>query len=445
MSDFVRLSREREVLILTVENPPVNVLSPGVPEGILSGIKAAERDGAVKAIVLIGGGRTFIAGADIKEFVRMTAGERDPGVGLYPLMTALEDSSKPVVCAIHGTALGGGLEIAMACHHRVAVPSATIGQPEVRLGLIPGAGGTQRLPRLAGVVKALEMCTQGDPVGAPEAFTHGIVDKVVEGDLLAEAVAYARNLLASNDPIRKTRDLTEKLWNESSNTLLFARAREAVRDRDRGRIAPLKAIEAIEAATRLPFDQGIAKEEQLFEDCLFSAESKSLIHVFFGEREVMKVPGIPKDTPVIQIRKAAIIGAGAMGGSLAAAYAGAGIPVILKDVSREALDRGLTNIRNQFESAVECGRITPQNRDERMALIRPALNYEGIAEADIVIEAASGDLEVRLGTFHELDRLCWPEAILAATGSILDLDQLAAATSRPFKVITSPLCRMSHE
>src|SRR5262245_59163783 len=273
MSELVTLSRDGDVAVVTIDNPPVNALSPGVPEGVVACLKSAREDESVKAVVLIGAGRTFIAGADIREFGKITSGQKRETEFLTPMLAALEDCPKPVVAAIHGTAFGGGLETAMACHYRVAVASAQVGQPEVKLGLIPGAGGTQRLPRLAGVVKAAEMCAGGDPIRAPEALQAGIVDKIIDGDLLQGAVAFARELAARGGPPRKTRDRTDNLGDLQSNAAGLARVREAVQKKARGLLAPFKAIEAVEAAARLPFPEGCKREGELFTECLFSDQS----------------------------------------------------------------------------------------------------------------------------------------------------------------------------
>jgi len=290
MPEMVSLRREGNLALISVNNPPVNALSPGVPDGIIAAIRQATADESVHAVILIGSGRTFIAGADIREFQLMTSGRKEAKVGLYTLMLALEDSPKPVVCAIHGSALGGGLEVALACHYRVAVSSAQLGQPEVRLGLIPGAGGTQRLPRLAGVAKALEMVVYGDPIGASDALQNGILDHIVPGDLLQGALAWTRELLAKGVALRKTRELSSKRGNDAVNAPLFDTARLEAKRRAPGRLAPLKAIEAVEAATRLPFEEGCRREEGLFMECLFSDQSRALIHVFFAERDVARIP-----------------------------------------------------------------------------------------------------------------------------------------------------------
>jgi 3-hydroxyacyl-CoA dehydrogenase len=434
MSDLVSVSRDGDIGIITINNPPVNALSPGVPEGIAAAVHGFNADPGIKGIVLIGGGRTFVAGADIREFGKLTSGQKPLDVGLDPMLSALEDSPKPVVCAIHGTALGGGLETAMACHYRVAVRDAQVGQPEVKLGLIPGAGGTQRLPRLAGVAKAAEMCAGGDNISATEALAAGILDQLVDGDLLPAAVAFARAQAAQGPP-RRTRDLTEKLGTPAANAPILATIREQVKKKARGLIAPLKAIDAIEAAVTLPFPEGCKRERELFMECLFSDQSKALIHVFFAEREVAKVPGITKDTPRLPIRKAAVVGAGTMGGGIAMTYANAGIPVLLKEVDQAALDRGLAIIRKNYASTVQKGRLTQQQMDERLARIEPTLSFDRFGEADIVIEAVFESLALKKQVFAELDRVMRPEAILATNTSTLNIDEIAAATHRPEQVI----------
>ena len=330
MSELVNFTRQGDIGIITINNPPVNALSPGVPEGLGSGIEQAAADPEVKAVVIIGGGRTFIAGADIKEFGKITSGEK-PRFTLTPLLLKIEDCPKPVVMAIHGTAFGGGLEVAMAGHYRVAAPAAQVGQPEVKLGIIPGAAGTQRLPRLAGVAKAVEMCAFGEPIDARAALAAGIVDKIIEGDLLAGAIEFARSVAAK--PAPKTRERGEKLNDSAGNTAIFALAREQARKTRRGQMAPLAAIDAVEAATKLTFEEGCDREAEIFRVCLFSTQSKALIHAFFGERAVTKIPDVPKETKTYDIRRAAVIGAGTMGGGIAMNYANAGIPVIVKETS----------------------------------------------------------------------------------------------------------------
>ena len=435
MSELVSLTRDGEIGIITVNNPPVNALSPGVPEGIAAALESIVADDEIKAALLIGGGRTFIAGADIKEFGKITSGERKEGITLLPLLRAIEDCPKPMIAAIHGTALGGGLEVAMAFHYRVAAPSTQVGQPEVKLGIIPGAAGTQRLPRLAGVEKAVEMCGFGEPIKAPEALACGILDRIIEGDLLTGAVAFAREILAGGQHPPRTRERSAKLGDAQSNALVFAAARDKARKTKRGMMAPLAAINAVEAATTLPFDEGCQREGELFRETLFSDQSKALIHVFFGEREVAKIPDIAKDTPVREISKAAVVGAGTMGGGIAMVYANAGIPVLLKEASQEFLDRGLATIRKNYTNSVKKGRFSQEVMDRRMALIQPTLSYDGFADVDIVVEAVFEGMELKKQVFSELDRLCKPGAILASNTSTLNIDEIASMTSRPESVI----------
>ena len=368
MDDLVQLTRDHEIAIITINNPPVNALSPAVAQGIAQAIEQSGSDESVKAVVLIGGGRTFIAGADIKEFGKITSGKTPRGPGLLPLLLRIEDS-KPVVMAIHGTAFGGGLELAMAGHYRVAAPNAQLGQPEVKLGIIPGAAGTQRLPRLVGVAKGLEMCGDGNAISAREALDFGLVDRLIDGDLLAGALAFAREVAGKPGP--KTRERHDKLGTPEQNTPLFAAAREKARSKQRGMRSPLAAIDAVEAATKLSFEQGCEVERKLFDECLFSEQSKALIHVFFGEREVAKIPDIPKETAILPVKTAAVVGAGTMGGGIAMVFANAGIPVLLKDADQSALDRGLATIQKNYASSVKRGRFTQQFVEERLELIQP--------------------------------------------------------------------------
>jgi 3-hydroxyacyl-CoA dehydrogenase len=432
MNDLVQLTKENDVAVITINNPPVNALSPGVPEGISEALDLIAQDDGVKAVVLIGGGRTFVAGADIKEFGKMTSG-KPRGAGLLPLLLKIEDSSKPVIVAIHGTAFGGGLELAMAGHYRVAVSSAQVGQPEVKLGIIPGAAGTQRLPRLAGIAKALEMCTTGNPLKAEEALKCGIVDRIIAGDLLAGAAAFAREV--AGKPAPKTRERNEKLGKASDNAPIFSAAREAVVKKQRGLLAPVAAIDAIEAATKVPFEQGCQAEQKLFVECLFSEQSKSLIHVFFSEREVNKIPDIPKETSTIPVKSAAVVGAGTMGGGIAMVLANAGLPVLLKEADQAALDRGLATIQSNYANSVKRGRFSQEAADERFNRITPTLSYDGFSDVDLVIEAVFEGMALKKEIFQELDRVCKPGAILASNTSTLSIDEIAASTSRPGFVI----------
>jgi 3-hydroxyacyl-CoA dehydrogenase len=402
-----------------------------VPEGIWAAIDEMNGDPAVKAAVVIGGGRTFVAGADIKEFGKMTSG--GPRRSLLPLLLHIEDSGKPVVMAIHGTALGGGLELAMAGHYRVASPTAQLGQAEVNLGIIPGAGGTQRLPRLVGVAKAVEMCFGGKPVPAREAAALGLIDRLIDGDLLAGAVAFAREI--ADKPAPKTRTRAEKLGTVAENAAIFSAARDAARKKQRGLKAPLAAIDAVEGATKLSFEEGCQAEAKLFTECLFSDQSKALIHVFFGEREVAKIPDVPKETPVIPVNRVAVVGSGTMGGGIAMVFANAGIPVLLKDVDEATLNLGMEKIRKNYASSVQRGRFTKAFVDERLQLITPVFNYDAVSSVDMVIEAVFEGMALKKTVFAELDRACRQGAILASNTSTLNIDEIAGTTSRPEAVI----------
>jgi 3-hydroxyacyl-CoA dehydrogenase len=432
MTNLVRITKDNDVAVITIDNPPVNPLSPGVPEGIWAAIDEMNNDPAIKAAVVIGSGRTFVAGADIKEFGKMTSGA-SPRRSLLPLLLQIENSGKPVVMAIHGNAFGGGLELAMAGHYRIASPTAQVGQPEVNLGIIPGAGGTQRLPRLVGVGKAVEMCAAGKPVSAPEAATLGLIDRLIEGDLLTGAVAFAREI--ADQPARKTRERTEKLGTAAENAPIFASARDAAGKRQRGMKAPLAAIDAVEAATRLSFEEGCRAEAKLFTECLFSDQSKALIHVFFGEREVAKIPDVPKDTPVIPVNRVGVVGSGTMGGGIAMVFANAGIPVLLKDVDEAALNLGMGKIRKNYASSVQRGRFTQAFVDERLRLITPVLSYDAFSEIDMVVEAVFEGMALKKSVFADLDRVCRRGAILASNTSTLNIDEIAGATSRAEMVI----------
>lgn len=432
MSDLVQVSKVRDVAIITINNPPVNALSPGVPEGISAAIEQVDRDASIHAAVVIGSGRTFVAGADIKEFGKITSGQK-PRVWLHALLRRIEDCRKPVVMAIHGTAFGGGLELAMAGHYRLASGDAQVGQPEVKLGIIPGAGGTQRLPRLAGVAQAVMMCAEGNPVSAQEALKVGILDQLVEGDLLAGAVAFAREIAAQ--PAPKTRERNNKLETPAQNAPIFAAARDTVRKKQRGMTAPIAAINAVEAATRLPFDEGLQVEQELFTGCLFSDQSKALIHVFFAEREATKIPDLPKETPAVAVGNVAVVGAGTMGGAIAMVFANAGIPVLLKEVDQPALDRGVATIAKNYANSIKRGRLTERDAEERLKLISPTLSYDGFRDRDMIVEAVFEGMALKKQVFGELDRVCKPGAILATNTSTLDIDEISSATSRPESVI----------
>jgi 3-hydroxyacyl-CoA dehydrogenase len=433
MSELVQLRKVDGVAVVTIDNPPVNALSSAVSAGIAGAVAQIEKDTSIQGVVFVGAGRTFVAGADIKEFGELTSGKIICRESLKPLLMRIEDLRVPVVMAIHGTAFGGGLELAMAGHYRVALTTAQVGQPEVKLGIIPGAGGTQRLPRLAGIAKAVEMCAEGAAVKAEDALRFGILDRVVEGDLLQEAIAFAKEVAAR--PAQMTRERNDKLGKPEEAAPFLATARERARKKQRGLLAPLAAIDAIEAVTKLPFTEGCEKEEELFTKCLFSDQSKALIHAFFGEREVAKIPDIPKETPIVPVNSVGIIGAGTMGGGIAMVFANAGIPVLLRESDQAALDRGLANIRKNYANSVKRGRFTQQFVDERLKLIRPTLEYGEFAGVDMVVEAVFESMALKKEIFSELDRVCKPGAILASNTSSLNIDEIASATSRPQSVI----------
>ncbi len=424
MSEPVMLTRRDGAGIITIDNPPVNALSRRVADGIRRCLAEAAADAGIRAVILIGAGRTFVAGADINEL-----GKELPD--LHALMEDCESLPKPLVVAIHGTALGGGLELAMAGHYRVALADAQVGQPEVNLGIIPGAEGTQRLPRLAGVARAVEMCVAGAPVRAADALAAGIIDRIVEGDLLSAALQFALDVAASGGPWPKTSARNEKLGSAEMNAPLFASGRELAGKIRRNQMAPLKAVEAIETATRLPWEEGWRAERALFSECIRSPQSAAMVHAFFAEREAAKVPGIDKSTPVYRIAQAAIVGAGTMGSGIAMAFANAGIPVRLSDSSQASLDRGMEAIRRNYESKVKKGRLTADAMQERMARIRPQLNLDRFGEADLIVEAVFEDLDLKKQIFAELDKVAKPGCILATNTSTLNIDEIAAQTSRP--------------
>jgi 3-hydroxyacyl-CoA dehydrogenase len=433
MSDLVQFSNDNDIAILTINNPPVNALNAAERDAIRAAVEQADQDPNVKAMVIVGGGRVFIAGGDINDFVKITSGLAQRVPALLRLIEWLEDRSKPVVAAINGLALGGGLELAMGAHYRVASPGTQIGQPEVKLGLTPGGGGTQRLPRLAGVQKAVQMCTEGNPIKVNEAIQLGIIDKLIEGDLLAGAVAFAREVIGK--PMLKTRERNEKLGTLEQNTAIFAAAREEIKKKQKAPRAALASIDAIEAATKLSYAEGCEVEQKLFKECLFSDESKSLIHAFLAERELGKIPDIPKETATIPINSVAVIGAGTMGGGIAMVFANAGIAVLIKDVDQAAIDRGLSNIQKNYATSVKRGRFTQQFVDERLMLIKPTLSYDDFATVDMVVEAVFEGMAFKKEVFAELDRVCKPGAILATNTSYLDIDEIASATKRPEAVL----------
>ena len=426
----VDLDRRGRVAVLTVNNPPVNALSQHVRQGLHEGVKQAIADAAVSAIVITCAGRTFIAGADITEF-----GKPPVAPGLHEVLDLIEGSPKPVVAAVHGTALGGGLEVTLACHYRVGVKDARFGLPEVKLGLLPGAGGTQRLPRVVGVEKGLSMMVSGDPIRADEALASGLIDESVQGDLTAAAVAFAEKVLAEKRPLKKIRDLDDKLAAVRGKPEVFANFRKSVARQTRGFRAPENIIKAVEAAVGLPFAEGLKRERELFLELLSSTESKAQRYFFFAEREAAKIPDVPVDTPARDIKKAAVIGAGTMGGGIAMNFANVGIPVTVVEMNQEALDRGLGIVRKNYEATASRGRLTAADVEKRVGLIQGTTDWNAVRDADIVIEAVFEEMPVKKEVFAKLDGLAKPDAVLATNTSTLDVDEIAAATKRPESVI----------
>ena len=424
--NLVYFERHGDIGVVIVDNPPVNALSPGVPEGIVKHIDAGAADPAIKAMVVIGAGRSFIAGADIRQF-----GKGRPPLTRKPY-DAYEQSSKPIVAAIHGYALGGGLENALACHYRIAVASAKVGLPEVLIGLLPGGGGTQRLPRLIGPKAALDLIVSGRHVPAPEAAELGILDRVVpsDADLKLEAIKFA-NEISDKRPLRLIRDLVAKLPEGED---IFEAKKKEISRRARNQIAPYNNIKAVQAAVEMQFEDGLKRERELFEELVNSNESKALRYAFFAEREAQKLPDVPKGTPVKTIKTAAVVGAGTMGGGIAMCFADAGIPVQVLEISEEALEKGFERIRNNYEVSVKRGSLEAAEMVKRVALISKATAYEQIAEADVVIEAVFEEMGVKQQVFKEIDRVMKPDALLLTNTSALDIDQIAEVTSRPEKI-----------
>ena len=418
--------RDGDVAVLTLDSPPVNALSAAVRAAIVDGLTRTEADPEAAAMVLVCAGRTFIAGADITEF-----GKPPVAPSLAEVLAALDAATKPVVAAIHGTAFGGGLEVALACRWRVATPSTQLGLPEVKLGLIPGGGGTQRLPRLVGVQTALRMITTGEPLPAAKALGIGLIDALAaEGGLRDEAVAFARTI-ARDRPGRRVRDLPLA----EVEPAVFEAARAAARKSRRGVHAPLVAVEAVEASTRLPFDQGLAEERRLFEQLRADPQSAALRYAFFAEREAAKVPGIDADVVAPPIRQVGVVGAGTMGGGIALAFAAAGLPVRLLEVAAEGLERGLQNLRKTLERAVRSGRLSAEDAEIRLGRIRGTTDTADLGDADLIAEAVFEDMDLKKQVFARLDRDARPEALLASNTSYLDIDAIAAATGRPAHVL----------
>ena len=421
----VRFEVEDGVGVITVDNPPVNALGPGVREGIIAAVERGIADASVSAMVLIGAGRSFIAGADIRQFGKPRT------VTTGASTAALDESTKPVVAAIHGYALGGGLEHALACHYRVAVPSAKVGLPEVLIGILPGGGGTQRLPRLIGPKAAMEMIVTGRHVPTEEAKKLGIIDEIVdEKDLRGAAIRYAKNVTAKR-PLPRVRDKTDRVAEAKSDPGMFEAMRKSIARKARNQKAPYNCIAAVEAATMQPFDEGLQTERRLFGELENSDEAKALRYAFFAEREVAKIPGASKDLKPPRVKTAAIVGAGTMGGGIAMSFADHGIPVKVLEASREALDKGLQRVRDNYAVSVKRGSITQAQMDERLPLIQPVERYEDIGDCDVVIEAVFERIDIKKEVFAKLDAVMKPGAMLLTNSSAIDIDIMADVTKRP--------------
>jgi 3-hydroxyacyl-CoA dehydrogenase len=433
MNPLVHLDREGDVAIITIDNPPVNALSEIVIDGIDQALIEASKDPAVAAIVLMAAGRTFPAGADIKELEGAAKGKGSGGPQMHDRLLRFEDCPKPLIVAVHGNCLGGGCEIAMGGHYRIAAPSTSLGQPEVNLGLIPGAEGTQRLPRLVGIANALELCVSGRPIKAPQALEMGLIDAIASGDLKTDAIAFAKSKVGAVLP--RTSQLTARLGDADANAPLYEAAKKNAAKIRRMQTAPLAAIEAVKAGAELPFNDGCLREAQLFKTCIEGEQARAMIHAFFAERAVAKYPGITKDTKVYDIRSAALIGAGTMGQGISMALANAGIKVLLKDTAQESLDRAMKSIEKNYAGSVAKGRFTQEVMNQRMALIQPTLTYDGFEKAGLIIEAAFESMGLKKKLFAEIDAVAKPDCVLATNTSTLDIDAIAAVTARPQMVV----------
>ncbi|MCT2532034.1 3-hydroxyacyl-CoA dehydrogenase NAD-binding domain-containing protein [SAR92 clade bacterium H231] len=430
LTSMVDYNVEEGVAVLTLNNPPVNALSQGVRQGLKDGVEKALADDSAEAILVFCEGRTFIAGADISEF---SSGPMEPN--FHAVLSTMDASPKPIVAAIHGTALGGGLETALCCNYRVAVGSAKFGLPEVNLGLLPGAGGTQRLPRVVGVEKTLAMVTSGVPIGAAEAHQLGLVDQLVEGDLRAEALAFAKDKAAQGGSHPRVRDNDDKLQSAKDNPEIFAATRKMLARKTRGFLAPEYNIRCIEAAVNQPFDEGLKTEGKLFAELMSGPQSQAQQYFFFSERQAGKVPGLAEDAKELPIAKVGVIGGGLMGGGISMNFANVGVPVTIVETSQEALDRGLGTIRKNYENTARKGRLTEEAVEQRCSLIQGTLDMADLADCDLIIEAVFENMAVKKDIFTRLDAIAKQGAILASNTSALDLNEIASVTSRPESVI----------
>ncbi len=426
---LISTRRHGDVLVILSNNPPVNALGHAVREGLVKAIGQADSDPAVKAAVIACEGQTFFAGADISEFGKPMQ------MPMLPMVVdAIENCTKPVVAAIHGTALGGGLEVALACHYRVAVPSARLGVPEVKLGLLPGAGGTQRLPRVAGVARALEMAATGNPIGAKEAYDIGLVDRLIEGDLLPHAVAYAEEVRDVR-PLPRSSERDDKLAEARENPAIFDDFRKANARKFRGFEAPDAVIRAIEAAVAKPYSQGVLDERRLFMELMSGTQARAQQYFFFAERKAAKIEDLPEGTGPRGIERVGMIGAGTMGGGISMNFLSAGIPVTIVEMAQEALDRGTGVIRKNYEATAAKGRMTADQVEQAMGALNPTLDFNALADCDLIIEAVFEQMDVKKDIFGRLDKIAKPGAILASNTSYLNVDEIAAATSRPQDVV----------
>ena len=431
MKGTVHYTLRGDIALMTIDNQPVNPLSSGVRHGLDEGIRNALADDAVSAIVLTGAGRAFIAGADISEF-----GGAAQGPSLHDCLNAMDGSTKPIIAAINGTAFGGGLEVALCCHYRVIAPGAQVGLPEVKLGLLPGAGGTQRLPRLLGAEQALEFMLTGDGVPGPEAVKLGIADALANDDVVEESIAFAKQVIAAGSKVRRIRDEDDRIRADRENPEIFDKARQGAARRMRKRFAPEMIVQCVEAAVNLgDFDAGMRVEAENFARCLQHPQREALIHMFFAEREVAKIPDVPKDTAVQDVRQAGVIGCGTMGGGISMSFLNVGIPVTVLEMDDEALQRGIGVISKNYAIQVARGRMTEAEVEQRMSLLTGTTQYNDLGDADVIIEAVYENIDVKVETFKKIDAVAKPGAILASNTSGLDIDKMAAATSRPEAVI----------
>lgn len=430
LTEAATLDIQDEIAVITIDNPPVNALGYLVRKGIADGIDQAVKNDQVKAIVIACAGQTFMAGADIREF-----GKPPMEPILSQVLETLDECPKMTLSAIHGTAFGGGLETALSCHFRIAVPTAQFGLPEVKLGILPGAGGTQRLPRVVGIDKALKMITSGNPIGATEALEEGLIDEIVEGDLKEAGIQFAKKALAENRPLIRISQNDEKTAAAKGNNEIFDNFRKSIARKTRGFQAPENCIKAVEASVNLPFKEGLKRERELFTELMKGHQSAAQRYMFFAERQASKIPDIPKDTPLLDIKKVGIIGGGTMGGGIAMNFVNAGYLVTIIETKQEFLDRGLGVIKKNYEITASKGKLSTEDVEKRMSLITGSLNLEDLADVDLVIEAVFEDMDLKKEIFSKLDGICKKGAIMATNTSFLNVNEIASVTNRPEYVL----------